>query len=704
MATYSVKTKDRIVDPRDKARVFFTCHPDDFAHCFDKICEDIFKTHNCAVYYTEDMTEHISQEEREVDLGQMGMFVIPVSYRLLSTPNRAFREDLTFAKERHIPILPILIEEYSANLYELYSQPESFGDLQYLEFRKKDVTARSYEEKLENILSSALTDEQTLKRVKSAFDAYVFLSYRKKDRRYALELMKKIHKYQECWTLAVWYDEFLIPGENFKESISTILNNSKIFALLVTPNLLEEANYVMQVEYPAAKQAGLDLLPVEMVKTDRKSLDDKYEKLPECVNIDNEEAFKDYLFKALEKVDFIKNDTPDRNYLIGLAYLDGIYVEVDAERATGIITAAAEQDIPEAMEKLYDMYYLGKGVPRDYHKAMMWAEKLIEYSKKTWGNNHVKTRRAVDSYISAYSGIYYKKYHRLIALDKKEKQLEYDEKIIEIKRRFLGDNDPNLIRDLLCLATLYLDLEDRQKSIELRKEIYAIESRSLGEEHPDTIDTLKTIALLYFTSSQYQESIETHEKLYRIAHKVGGEEHQAAISALIFLPTSYKMLGNYQKALEWAEKKYSVWCNLLAKGDVEKKDIDEIKTFIKELKKKIRQKMFFAKIFGRFKSQKADAKTSSPIKEFVQNIKNNIAAKTIFTYSGLAVLSIIYVLRLLFSDMLSEHWWIYVTALIVWIAVSVISLKKRKWIKRFIWIFAAIMITIFGYSIYLLIK
>lgn len=47
--------------PQNKPRVYFTCHSDDFESYFNKICEDIFKTHDCAIYYTEDMTEIIPE-------------------------------------------------------------------------------------------------------------------------------------------------------------------------------------------------------------------------------------------------------------------------------------------------------------------------------------------------------------------------------------------------------------------------------------------------------------------------------------------------------------------------------------------------------------------------------------------------------------------------------------------------------------------
>lgn len=46
-----------MVNPKGKPRVYFTCHPDDFDKSFNKVCKDIFKTHDCAIFYTEDLKE-----------------------------------------------------------------------------------------------------------------------------------------------------------------------------------------------------------------------------------------------------------------------------------------------------------------------------------------------------------------------------------------------------------------------------------------------------------------------------------------------------------------------------------------------------------------------------------------------------------------------------------------------------------------------
>ena len=103
-------------------------------------------------------------------------------------------------------------------------------------------------------MSNCLFDEELVKKVKEAFEAYIFLSYRKKDTYYANIVMNAIHENDFARDIAIWFDEFLVPGEDFNDSIDEVLKKSELFALVVTPSIIEKDNYVMRVEYPNAKE------------------------------------------------------------------------------------------------------------------------------------------------------------------------------------------------------------------------------------------------------------------------------------------------------------------------------------------------------------------------------------------------------------------------------------------------------------------
>ena len=549
MAAIKVRTKNKIGIDK-KPRVYFTCHPNDMNKYFDKICQDILKTLDCAIFYTENMTEIIAEEDKDIELGRNSLFVVPVTLNLLTTPNRAMAVDIPYAKKEHIPVLPFMME---SGLDSIYSRPDKFGEMQYLNPNSTDASEISYEEKLKKHLESVLISAETMERVRAAFDAYIFLSYRKKDRRYANELMRLIHENPKCRSIAIWYDEFLVPGESFKDGIYKILSDSKLFALLVTPNLLEEANFVMSEEYPAAKKAGIEILPAEMVETDKNELNSKYQGLPVCSNTRDKDAFQERLFQTLHKI-AVSTDkkTYAHNFLIGLAYMDGIDVEVDRAYGVKLISEAGEAGLPEAMYKLFDMYKNGIGVTIDYAKAVVWGEKIVAYCMNRYGEKHSETINRLYNLSEVY---------RLVGNYKKS--IALSEKNYRISCSAYGAENPITIKILNTLAISYSESGELKKAINLKEQVCGLFNKAYGEMHPYTVVCIGNLAEGYRLSGDYKKAIELNEKAYALACNVRGIEHPDTITNLNNLALSYSAAGNLQKSFELKEKVYNLYEKVL---------------------------------------------------------------------------------------------------------------------------------------------
>lgn len=376
MSDFKYKTRG-MVSPQGKPKVYFCCHPEDFSSYFPMISDEILRYQNCAVYYRD-----VTGEENLTDLEEMQLLVIPVTWKLLKTPNAAMDVEYPYALKHHIPVLPWVQEQ---GLLKLFS--ERFGQTQFLDATVSDRTAIRMEEKLHHYLEKILLGDEMAEKVRAAFDAYVFLSYRKKDRAYAQKLMRLIHKNEFCRDIAIWYDEYLTPGENFNEAIRQAITKSDLFVMSVTPNLVNEENYIMTTEYPLAVQTQKQILPVETVYTDKQMLAEKYKGIPECVQVNDGEK----LSEILRKVDKIRQlaiqpqkDMPEHNYFIGLAYLRGIDVEVDFERARELITSSAEFGLPEAFDMLASMYRFGIGVEQNYERMLQWQKKKMMLREKQY--------------------------------------------------------------------------------------------------------------------------------------------------------------------------------------------------------------------------------------------------------------------------------------------------------------------------------
>ncbi len=388
-------------NPQGLQKIYYSGHPEDFKSYYSEITNDLFSTlSDCSFLVCRDEDNKTRDDELFNFLREVNLFVVPVTLRLLTQDNRTRDEEIPFVLKNHIPVLPLLQEPPNKELLDAFKNV--FGELQYLYKYEKDTTALPYKEKLKTYLSEILLNDETAQKVRAAFDAYIFLSYRKKDRKYAQQLMRLIHSNEICQDIAIWYDEYLTPGENFNENIEAALTKSILFALAVTPNLVNEENYVMTVEYPKAQQAGIPILPVELEKTDTKALKDCYYNIPNVVDGNDSLALSKELLERLQGLALRENDQdPMHNFFIGLAYLSGIDVEIDSDRAVKLITSAAEANLPEAMEKLISMYYYGDGIDYSHTKSNYWLNQLKIYHKQKYDNSPIEEN--AKAYVKALS-------------------------------------------------------------------------------------------------------------------------------------------------------------------------------------------------------------------------------------------------------------------------------------------------------------
>ena len=556
MAKFLYKTQNNS-SPERKPRVFFTCHPDDFSRHFEKICADIFNTHDCAIFYTKDQNETIEEKYLETDLGQMNLFVMPVTFKLLSQPNRAMDLDYVYAKKKNIPVLPLMMEPQLDNLY---SADDKFGNRQYLAPYSNDPTAIKYEEKLKKYLDIILVDDEMAQRIREAFDAYIFLSYRKVDRLYANELMKLIHNHPEFRDIAIWYDEFLTPGTDFQKNIKTAMAKSKLFTLLVTPNLLElvdgKPNYIMTHEYPDAREAGMSIIPTEMEQTDKSELQEKFKDIPDCIDPHEDELLKAGLMGSLSNVSIsANNNDPEHNFLIGMAYLNGIDVEKNVERGVELITYSAEADYLEAMEMLRDIYSQGDGVQIDYQISVHWAEKVVEHCKKKWGfsNSYTLDSCCMLSELNFCAG----------------NLKEAKETLIDVYFAYSAhpDDQYNALAILLQMNSYAVNTDLPQESLRRTAKAFTLCRNSLGIENQLTLHALLLLVGSLSACGKNDKALKLGEKAYSLCLANLGEKNEITILALDALCTIHINQFNYSSAMDYAKKSYEFTCKIRGEKD-----------------------------------------------------------------------------------------------------------------------------------------
>ena len=389
--------------PYGKPRVFFTCHPLDFDSVFDQICSDIFETQDCTVFYSKDMKQALSTEIREKVLSNINLFLIPITAKLLTEPNRALDDDFRFAIEHNIPVLPIIME---TGIDYLYSKIDAISKYQYLNKASTDITEIEYKTKLKRFLEDILLNDNKIEQIRKSFSAYFFLSYRKKDRDKANALIQLIHELPDYWDIAIWYDEYILFGSDFYDGIIDALTKSNLFILLITPNILQKTgydyNFVVREEYPLAVKKGKAILPVIAEKTNLQELNSLFPNIPSAVSIHDKDSVRDSLNRYLPCHNSEETQQEiSKKFNLGLAYLNGVDVEINSKRGIALITEAAEAGSTEAAYQLYRIYTHAIGTNRDYAKAFDWITRLTLFLVKEYGTLSKHTRPIILIFIDA---------------------------------------------------------------------------------------------------------------------------------------------------------------------------------------------------------------------------------------------------------------------------------------------------------------
>lgn len=373
-----------------KNRVYLLYHEEDFGERVRPLMEQILALQDCLIFYRDPKSKDADVMD-ESTVQRFQLVIVYVTEAFLLRPEEHFAGELQLAEKNNIPILPILND---AGLCDLYTQ--CFENIQYLSQDNHDPTEIPYEKKLADFLQGILTGDDISRQITRAFRAHLFISYRKKDREHAQRFMRLIHKHEDLRDLAFWYDEYLVPGEDFNEGIREALSNCDIFALVITPNLVNEKNYVQQTEYPMAQACRKDhMLAAELLPTARPKLEQQYPGLPEIISPEETEKLRYVLNDLLKKdagdaekgtrdigiAEKSGMDVDERDFLRGLAYLTGTEVEMDAQYGLSLLRETADRGYRPAIRKLGYVYRFGQGTAIDHGEALSWMKKLTDPAK-----------------------------------------------------------------------------------------------------------------------------------------------------------------------------------------------------------------------------------------------------------------------------------------------------------------------------------
>ena len=141
--------------------------------------------------------------------------------------------------------------------------------------------------------------------------------------------------------------------------------------------MVDEDNYAIREELPNARDYGKKILAVEMEPGAAEKFFALGAVADYMIRFDNLSSLGNALEEYLAVNHMRQKNGLQREYLLGLAYLNGINVERDAEYALIKFMACEAGGHEAAIENLINMYACGDGIPLSYKKARIHLKKLI---------------------------------------------------------------------------------------------------------------------------------------------------------------------------------------------------------------------------------------------------------------------------------------------------------------------------------------
>ncbi len=435
MLTYITRGQ---TSPIGKQRVYYAASEKDFGYLNDA-ARHILRNVDVAIYYDD---QNNTKNTSEQELCGMDLVVLILSKDALSSMCDAFSRVLFKAYAKMIPILPLAVEDGVGGPFSDFCITHHIGKMHILYPNKQDSTALSFAQKLKDYLKGTLIGHEEKEQIYRNFGGSVFLSYRKVDRAFAVDLMKLIHKNDDCRDCAIWYDEYLTAGESYDSEIKSYIDFCPVFLFLVTENMIKEDNYAIREEYKRAKELNKQIIVVDMI-AESHTLPSYLLEDNRYIGLQDIAKLPSVISEYVEKQTF-SNDKERREhaYYLGLAYLHGIGVEKDKEYGSALVEAAAEQGLLKAMDTMVDFCVKEK----DILSAIRWQGCLKDYYGKLFQER--ENLESLQEYVRNLScqGSYYE------MIPDKKGMLECFDEIISLLQEYEGWENNEDILDTAIIA------------------------------------------------------------------------------------------------------------------------------------------------------------------------------------------------------------------------------------------------------------
>lgn len=139
-----------------------------------------------------------------------------------------------------------------------------------------------------------------------------------------------------------------------------------------------------------------------------------------------------------------------------------------------------------------------------------------------------------------------------------QEALPQAQKILEIREKRLGPEDPRVAGALQRVANLHMGLNQFRRAVPLYQRALAIREKTLGSEAPETADTLARLGKAYTATGSYGQALPVLERSLAIRKKVLGPDQAETAESLATLAELKRQMGAQDEALTLARQSLAI--------------------------------------------------------------------------------------------------------------------------------------------------
>jgi tetratricopeptide (TPR) repeat protein len=214
------------------------------------------------------------------------------------------------------------------------------------------------------------------------------------------------------------------------------------------------------------------------------------------------------------------------------------------DKAEELYTVLLEQTSDEGEKALYNNNLgLVKNGQGDYEKALCYYEKSLEIRRKTLPPNHPDLATSYNNIGSVYRN-----------MGEYSKALSFYEKDLEICQKSLLPNHLNLALSYNNIGGVYLNMGEYSKALSFHGKSLEIYEKTLPPNHPDLATSYSNIGGVYLNMGEYSKALSFYEKSLEIWQKTLPPNHPDLAQSYNNIGLVYNNMGEYSKALSFYEK------------------------------------------------------------------------------------------------------------------------------------------------------